>query len=88
MIQQNITVKNKIGIHSRPAALLVDTASRFKSKITIRNGERSTLTTSMVKLLALRVKQDNEITITAEGEDEVEALKALSELIESKFGEE
>ncbi|HAH62197.1 MAG TPA: phosphocarrier protein HPr [Treponema sp.] len=88
MIQQNITVKNKIGIHSRPAALLVDTASRFKSKITIRNGERSALTTSMVKLLALRVKQDNEITITAEGEDEAEALKALSELIESKFGEE
>jgi phosphotransferase system HPr (HPr) family protein len=88
MIQQNITVKNKIGIHSRPAALLVDTASRFKSKITIRNGDRSALTTSMVKLLALRVKQDTEITITAEGEDETEAVKALSELIESKFGEE
>jgi len=88
MVQQNITVKNKIGIHSRPAALLVDTASRFKSKITIKNGERSALTTSMVKLLALRVKQDNEITIMAEGEDETEAVKALSELIESNFGED
>jgi phosphocarrier protein HPr len=88
MVQQIITVKNKIGIHSRPAALLVDTASRFKSKITIKSGERSALTTSMVKLLALRVKKDNEITITAEGEDESEAVKALSDLIESNFGEE
>ena len=88
MIQQIITVKNKIGIHSRPAALLVDTASRFKSKITIQNGDRTALTTSMVKLLALRVKKDNEITITAEGEDEEEAVKALSNLIEAKFGEE
>lgn len=88
MVQRIVTVRNKIGIHSRPAALLVDMASRFKSQITIRNGERSAQTTSMVKLLALRVKQDNEITITAEGEDAAAAVKALSDLIESKFGEE
>jgi phosphocarrier protein HPr len=88
MVQRIVTVRNKIGIHSRPAALLVDMASRFKSQITIRNGERSAQTTSMVKLLALRVKQDNEITIIAEGEDAADAVKALSDLIESKFGEE
>jgi phosphocarrier protein len=80
MVQQKVMVRNKIGIHSRPAALLVDTASKFKSKVTVAQ--------SMIKILSLRVKMDNEILVGAEGEDENEALKAVVGLIESKFGEE
>jgi phosphocarrier protein HPr len=88
MIQQKVLVRNKIGIHSRPAALLVDTASKFKSKVTVTKGEASASAASMIRLLALKVKQDNEIVVGAEGDDEVEALKAVVGLIESKFGEE
>jgi len=88
LVQQTVMVKNKIGIHSRPAALLIDAADRFKSKITISNGERSASAASMTKILALRIKQDMEISISAEGVDEMEAVRTLVRLVESKFGEE
>ncbi len=87
MVQQSVVIRNKIGIHSRPAVLLVDTAARFKSSITVTVGERTASIKSMIKLLALKVKQDNEIIVSAEGDDEIEAVAAIVALVDSKFGE-
>lgn len=88
MVQQQIVVRNKIGIHARPAALLVDLASKFHSEIVITKDGRSASAQSMVRLLALKVKQDNAILLSAEGEDEAVALAAVVYLVESGFGED
>lgn len=88
MVEQKITIKNKIGIHARPASMMIETADQFNSKITITHGDRSALATSLTRLLALKVKMDSEVLISAEGDDEQNALDAIISLIESKFGEE
>jgi Phosphotransferase System HPr (HPr) Family len=88
MVSHTLVVRNKIGIHSRPAALLVDTADKYKSVITVVHGERSATTASLTRILALRVKMNSEITVNADGEDEKDALEAIVALIESGFGED
>jgi phosphotransferase system HPr (HPr) family protein len=88
MISQTLKVHNKIGIHSRPAALLVDASKRYASVITITHGERSATTDSLTRILALRVKMNSEITIQAEGNDENEAIETIVNLINSGFGED
>lgn len=88
MISQTVTVCNKIGIHSRPASLLVNAGKKFKSAISITHGEKSASTKSLIGLLALKVKMDHSVTVSADGEDEQEALREVVGLIESKFGEE
>ncbi|WP_326975072.1 HPr family phosphocarrier protein [Caproicibacter sp. BJN0012] len=88
MITQTVQILNKIGLHARPASLLVKTAESFRSNITIKNGDRSATAKSMINLLTLRAKQNDRVTIEADGDDEKEALSALVRLINSKFGEE
>lgn len=83
-----IIIKNKVGIHARPASRFVSTAAGFKSNITITKGASSASAKSITKILSLRIKMNDEITISANGDDEAEALNALTELIDSKFGDE
>ena len=68
--------------------MLVNTAGKFECDIKIKNGDRCATAKSMINLLALRAKKDDTITIEANGSDETEAIKALTDLINSKFGEE
>jgi phosphocarrier protein HPr len=88
MTSQTVQVLNKIGLHARPASMLVSTAEKFESDITIKNGGRAATAKSMINLLTLRAKMNDTITIEADGSDEKEAVSALVELIHSKFGEE
>ena len=88
MISENVIVKNKIGFHARPAALIVKAASRFQSAISISKGEKTASAMSMMRLLTLCVKMNDEVTISAQGIDEREAVKTLVDLVNSKFGEE
>lgn len=88
MTTQTVQIKNKIGLHARPASMLVNTAGKFESDIKIKNGERCATAKSMINLLTLRAKKDDTVTIEANGKDEKEAVKALVELISLKFGEE
>ena len=83
----SIIVRNKVGLHARPAALFVQAAMARQSKITIQKGEKSGNAKSILGILALGVQQGDEITISAEGSDEVEAVTALVKLIEDNFGE-
>ena len=87
MMKQTVTVKNKIGIHSRPAAMIVDASGKYKSEITISNGEKTVAANSMTKLLALRIKQGMEIVVSAQGDDEAEALADIVSIVETGFGE-
>lgn len=88
MTTQTVQVLNKIGLHARPATMLVCAAEKFESVIIIRNGSRQAVAKSMINLLALRAKMNDIITIEANGSDEKEAVSALADLINSKFGEE
>ncbi len=87
MTTQTVQVLNKIGLHARPATMLVSAAEKFESNIIIKNGARTATAKSMINLLALRAKMNDRITIEATGSDEEEAVVALVNLIDSKFGE-
>ena len=90
MAEATIQVKNKVGLHARPAALFVQTAAKFSSKIKVKN-----LTTngnfvdakSIIMVLTLGVMKDHEVVIQTEGTDADAALSALKSLIDSDFGE-
>lgn len=88
MTEKVLTVENKTGIHARPASVFVQTASKFKSKIEIKANGKTANAKSILTIMSLGLSKGTEITIQADGEDEAEAVKALSDLVESKFGEE
>lgn len=88
MFQQNVTVKNKTGLHARPAALFVQTANKFRSEVFIEKEGKKVNAKSIMGVMSLAVSQGTPIIVSAQGEDEKEAVKKLVELIESKFGED
>ena len=87
MVKQNIVVVNKSGIHARPAGNLVKAASKFKSKINIINQDKNYDLKSILAILSAGIVCGTEITLVCNGEDEVDALKNLTDLIESGLGE-
>lgn len=87
MQTMSLVVHNKVGLHARPAALFVQAAMAHQSKITVTKGDKCGNAKSILGILALGVNQDDRITIEANGPDEIEALRALTELIEKNFGE-
>ena len=78
MPEIRMTVIDESGLHARPAARFVQAASRFTSRIVIRNGEREANAKSLISLLGLAVRLSNEITVAAEGSDADEALASLA----------
>lgn len=88
MYSQKVTVTNASGLHARPASVFVQTASKFKSKIDVTKGEKTVSSKSLISILSLGIAKGTEITISAEGADEKEAIDTIVNLINSKFGEE
>jgi phosphocarrier protein HPr len=93
MKEIKVIVKNKVGLHARPAAVFVQTASKFKSEIKVScldkdaNKPRIANAKSILSILTLGVFEGTEITIQATGEDEEKAAQALVDLVVSNFGE-
>ena len=87
MIEKQMVIKNKFGLHARPAAVLVQTASKFKSKIKIIKDSQEVDGKSIMGLMTLAASAGSTITLVADGEDEAKALQALEQLIEGGFGE-
>ncbi|MGC8569147.1 MAG: HPr family phosphocarrier protein [Nitrososphaeria archaeon] len=75
-------LNNRLGLHARPASLLVETTKRFRSRILVKKGEKVVDGKSIVSVLTLGAEYGDEIEITCEGEDAEEAAEALKELIE------
>ena len=88
MPEITLTVHHKVGLHARPAALLVQTAKQFNCDIKAAHGEREVNAKSILGVLTLGADQGAVITIRAEGEEADQALAALEALVESNFGEE
>ena len=87
MISKNLTVVNPSGLHLRPAGVLSQTAMKFKSDITIVSGEKKIVAKSVLNVMAAGIKCGTEITLICDGEDEEEAMKTVSQAIESGLGE-
>ncbi len=88
MYSESIVVQNKTGLHARPAASFVQTASKFKSNIIIEKDSKQANAKSMLSLLSIGASLGCTVSVTAEGEDENQAVTTLIELIRSKFGED
>lgn len=88
MYSKKIVIKNKTGLHARPAALFVQAASKFKSNISVEKDSKKGNAKSILSILSLGVTQGTEVVLSAEGPDEQDAVNALAGLIESAFGEE
>ena len=87
MIQREVTLNNVLGLHARAAARFVQVASRFRSRITLSKDGRSVDAKSILGILMLAGAQGDRLVLSAQGDDEREAVEALSALILSRFGE-
>jgi len=88
MIEKNITVVNKLGIHARPASAIVRVATKFKSKVDLTKDGTTVDAKSIMSIMMLAAAMGTTVTIRADGEDEGEAAQAVIELFESKFNED
>ncbi len=88
MVEVVVAVTNQLGLHARPAALLVQRASKYKSDIFLRKEDVEVNGKSIMSVMMLAVESGTELQIRAVGEDEREAVDDLIDLIKSKFGED
>ena len=88
MTEANVTIENKTGIHARPASVFVQTATKFKSKVQIKAKGKTVDAKSILMIMSMGLVKGTEMTIVADGPDEAEAVKALVDLVNSKFGED
>lgn len=88
LIEREIQVTNKWGLHARPAAMLVQTASRFKSEIWLKKEDVEANAKSILSVMMLAAEVGSRVIIKADGEDEEQAIETLARIFEEKFGEE
>lgn len=86
--ETSVIILNKVGLHARPARLLVQTAAQFQAKVQVQSGEKVANAKSIVGVLKLGAARGDMLVLRAEGEDADEAVKTLSELVLRKFDEE
>ena len=78
-------IKDELGIHARPAGLLVKEAKQFASTITLACGEKKAAAKGLMGVMGMAVKQGNEVTVTVEGEDEEAAATAMKAFFEANL---
>ncbi|MBM3244642.1 MAG: HPr family phosphocarrier protein [Candidatus Omnitrophica bacterium] len=81
MIKKKLVVKNKQGLHARPAAMFVQVANKYDSRVKVKRDEEEVNGKSIMGILMLGAEQGSEIILEVEGEDAEEALSELEKLI-------
>lgn len=79
------TIKDELGIHARPAGLLVKEAKKYESECTITKDGKTKKLTQLMMLMSLGVKQGETVIVTAEGADEDAAIAGLKEFFEANL---
>jgi phosphocarrier protein len=87
LIIRSFEITNRLGIHARVAAKLVETANRFKAEVSLEKDGVEVNGRSILSILALYCPQGSRLTICTEGVDAREAMAAFASLITGKFGE-
>ncbi|MFW9777652.1 MAG: HPr family phosphocarrier protein [Candidatus Heimdallarchaeota archaeon] len=87
-LQFTTVLKNKVGLHARPAAIFVRTSKKYDSKITVEKNGKVVDAKKILGVLALGAAMNDEIIVTIDGTDAEEARNVLWELIQNRFGED
>jgi len=88
MIKKTIIIKNKLGMHARPATMIVKIASKFRSDFRIIKGDMEINGKSIMGVMTLAAEYGSELELVADGVDEEYLIREIAELFASKFGEE
>ncbi|MBF0405926.1 MAG: HPr family phosphocarrier protein [Candidatus Riflebacteria bacterium] len=88
MKRKDVEIKNKFGLHARPASLLVKLAGNFECDVQIVKDDMEVNAKSILGVMMLAAGPGNVITVVTDGSDEEEAIQAVTSLIEGRFGEE
>jgi len=88
MIREKTIISNNLGLHARAAAKLVQTATQFRSKVTLTVGRMCADAKSILGVLTLAAGKDTHVCLETDGPDEREAADTILELIRNGFGEE
>lgn len=87
MQDKTVAIVNKLGLHARAAAKFVTLASAFSSDIKVARNGQVVNGKSIMGVMMLAASRGTEITLSIEGDDELEAMARLTELVEQRFGE-
>ncbi len=88
MVEKILTVKNRAGIHARPASLIAQMANKFESEISLEKDSIVVNAKSIMGLITMAAGYNTTITLKVEGPDEQDAANAIEKLFEGKFEEE
>jgi phosphocarrier protein HPr len=88
VVIKTFEIRNKLGLHARVAAKLINVSTRFKAKIFFERDGKVANGKSLLSILTLACPLGSRLTIRAEGTDSQEAVRDLGKLIEDKFGED
>jgi phosphocarrier protein HPr len=86
-VVKKIEIKNKLGVHARAAALLVQTVNRFSAQVTISKDGQTADGRSIMGVLMLAATQGSTIEVEAAGQDAEQAVKAIEKLVDKRFNE-
>jgi len=88
MMEKVLIVKNRLGLHARPAAMFVQEAAKFKSQVFVVKDGLQVNGKSVMGLMLLAAESGSKLTVKADGADEAKAIEALEKLFERRFDEE
>ena len=88
MAEIQLLIRNQLGLHARACALFVKTASRFKAEVMVSRDGLEVNGKSIMGVMMLAAEEGSSIQVRAEGPDEIDALAAIQELVDGKFGGE
>jgi phosphotransferase system HPr (HPr) family protein len=88
MVEQNVTIQNRLGLHARACSVFVKEAAKFASHIFVVRDGLEVNGKSILGVMMLAAEMGAQITLRADGKDEKEALEALVQVVNNKFGEE
>ena len=86
-VVKKIEIRNKLGVHARAAALLVQTVNRFSAQVSIVKDGQTTDARSIMGVLTLAATQGSKIQVEAVGDDAEQAVRAIEKLIDKRFNE-
>lgn len=87
MIERDVVVTNRAGLHTRPASMIVREASKYDAELLIQKDGYEINGKSIIGVMTLAAEQGATLTLVVEGHDEEEAADALAKLFEEGFGE-
>ena len=83
-----VTIRNRMGLHARPAVVFVEVANKYNAKVTVRNGQQAVDGKSIMQIMMLAAVQGTELELETDGPDAEKLLAELTDLVDRKFDEE